>query len=54
MIQDELGIQDKVNLKIYMNGEELSDEKVAIKDSGIVENGGSIEVEVTIKISIEV
>jgi hypothetical protein len=41
-------------LKLYINGQELEDEKPSIKDSGIIEAGGIIEVDVLIKVSIEV
>jgi hypothetical protein len=37
-----------------MNEKELEDEKVMLKDSGIMAAHGNIEVEIFIKISIEV
>lgn len=39
MIQDELGIQDKVTIKLYLNDTELADEKLTIEDSKILEEG---------------
>jgi hypothetical protein len=57
-IQDELGIQGKPVIKLFLIGSEsdLADDKLSLKDSGILDaNGnGNIEVEVYIKISVEV
>lgn len=53
-IQDDLGIQDKVNLKLYVNGEELIDEKLTVEDAKILDEGTVFEVEITIKVKIEV
>ena len=49
-----MGIKDQVNLKLYFNGVELSEEKAQIKDCGIPEEGGSLEVEMTIRITVKV
>lgn len=39
MIQDELGIQDKVNIKLHLNDIELADDKMTIEDSKILDEG---------------
>ena len=54
IIHSELGIKEKINIRIFSNGQEVSDDNLSIKDSGILENGGNIEVDLTIKISVEV
>jgi hypothetical protein len=43
-------------LKLYLAGgeNELADDKLSLKDSGILDANGNIEVEVYIKISVEV
>ncbi|CDW77178.1 UNKNOWN [Stylonychia lemnae] len=53
-IQDELQIQDKVSLKLYLNGEEITDDKLSVEDANILVHGAQLEVEITQKISIEV
>lgn len=52
-IQDEQNIKDKVTLKLYLNGEEITDDKLSIEDANLLQ-GGNIEVEITQKVSIEV
>ena len=55
MIQDELGIQDKVNIKLHLNDIELSDDKMTIEESKILDEGrGRVQVEVLIKVLVEV
>lgn len=53
-IQDDLGIQDRVTIKLYLNGEEILDEKLTVEDANILQEGSTLEVEVTIKVIIEV
>ena len=38
-IQDDLGIKDKVNIKIYLNGEEVTDDKLTVEDAKLLEEG---------------
>lgn len=38
-IQDDLGIQDKVTLKLYLNGEELNDDKLNVEDANLLVEG---------------
>jgi hypothetical protein len=54
VIQDDLGIVDKVSVKIFLNGEELTDDKLSVEESKILEEGASVDVMVTQKIAIEV
>ena len=55
MIQDELGIQDKVNIKLHLNDIELVDDKMTVEDSKILDEGrGRVLVEVLIKVLVEV
>ena len=55
MIQDELGIQDKVNIKLHLNDIELVDDKMTVEDSKILDEGrGRVQVEFLIKVLVEV
>jgi hypothetical protein len=46
-IQDELQIQDKVSLKLYLNGEEITDDLLSVEDANILQQGTTLEVEIT-------
>jgi hypothetical protein len=42
-----LGIQDKVSIKLYLNGEEIVDDKLTVEDANLLQEGSFLEVEVT-------
>lgn len=54
IIQDDLGIKDKVTIKLFANGEELTDDKLTVEDANLLVEGVQVEVMVTQKITIEV
>jgi hypothetical protein len=54
VIQDDIQIKDKVTMKIFANGEELTDEKLTLEEAKLLEPGVFVEVEATIKVRIEV
>lgn len=43
-----------MTIKLYLNGEEILDEKLTVEDANILQEGSTLEVEVTIKVIIEV
>jgi hypothetical protein len=36
VIQDDLGIKDKVTIKIYLNGDEVTDDKLSIEEAQLL------------------
>lgn len=53
-IQDDLKIKDKVTIKIYVNGDEITDDKLTVEEAQLFTEGALIEVMVTQKVTIEV
>lgn len=53
-IQEDLKIKDKVTMKIYVNGDEITDDKLTVEEAQLFTEGALIEVMVTQKVTIEV
>ena len=43
-----------MTLKLYVNNEEVTDDKLSIEDANLLQENCQIEVEITQKVSIEV
>jgi len=54
VVQEDLGIKDKVTVKLFVDGDEVLDDKLTVEEAQLLAEGAQVDVMVTQKVSIEV